>query len=190
MNLTTFQERLQLRLSTLEEGLKQASGLSSMQAISSEQGSNNPELRKKSTVQARTSLPHNKASILQQNNLKTVEILARKNLSTPPDQNSDYNGKGNASSQVESSELVDDVTPREMKASEVINAKRCADADSQVKSGQEEGCNDTVSGFLYDRLQKEVIKLRKLLKQKDGLLKAKDDETKVRILLLAYFFLY
>jgi len=83
MNLTTFQERLQLRLSTLEESLKQASGLSCMQAISSEQGSHNSEPRKKSTVQARASLPYNKASILQQNNLKTVKILARKNLSTP-----------------------------------------------------------------------------------------------------------
>ena len=92
--------------------------------------------------------------------------------------------------QVESGELVDNVTPREMKASEVINNNRCGDVDSQGKSGQEEGHNDSVSSFLYDRLQKEVINLRKSLEQKDGLLKAKDDETKVRILLLTYFFLY
>lgn len=38
---------------------------------------------------------------------------------------------------------------------------------------------DTVSGFLYDKIQKEVINLRKLCEVKDGNLNTKDEEIKV-----------
>ncbi|XP_039139701.1 microtubule-associated protein 70-1-like isoform X1 [Dioscorea cayenensis subsp. rotundata] len=38
---------------------------------------------------------------------------------------------------------------------------------------------DMVSGFLYDRLQKEIIKLRKSQEEKDGVLIAKEDEIKM-----------
>lgn len=38
---------------------------------------------------------------------------------------------------------------------------------------------DTVSGFLYDKIQKEVINLRKLCEVKDGNLVTKDEEIKV-----------
>ena len=43
-------------------------------------------------------------------------------------------------------------------------------------------CNaeDIVSGFLYDRLQKEVINLRKCCEAKDSSLNAKDEEIKVK----------
>lgn len=39
--------------------------------------------------------------------------------------------------------------------------------------------DDVVSGFLYDRLQKEVISLRKICEMKESSLYAKDDENKV-----------
>ncbi|KAK9677008.1 hypothetical protein RND81_11G115600 [Saponaria officinalis] len=42
-----------------------------------------------------------------------------------------------------------------------------------------EGSEDVVSGFLYDRLQKEVISLRMTCQVKDDGLSAKDDEIKV-----------
>lgn len=38
---------------------------------------------------------------------------------------------------------------------------------------------DTVSGFLYDKIQKDVINLRKICEVKDGNLVAKDEEIKV-----------
>ncbi|XP_038882407.1 microtubule-associated protein 70-5 isoform X2 [Benincasa hispida] len=38
---------------------------------------------------------------------------------------------------------------------------------------------DTVSGFLYDKIQKEIINLRKLCEVKDGNLNAKDEEIKM-----------
>ncbi|XP_071725140.1 microtubule-associated protein 70-5-like [Rutidosis leptorrhynchoides] len=40
---------------------------------------------------------------------------------------------------------------------------------------------DIVSGFLYDRLQKEVISLRKLCQVKDGILNCKDEEIMVLV---------
>ncbi|KAK1424505.1 hypothetical protein QVD17_19835 [Tagetes erecta] len=39
--------------------------------------------------------------------------------------------------------------------------------------------DDVVSGFLYDKLQKEVISLRKFIEMKDSSLNAKDEENKV-----------
>ncbi|PKI73982.1 hypothetical protein CRG98_005599 [Punica granatum] len=43
-------------------------------------------------------------------------------------------------------------------------------------SDNKEGTEDAVSGFLYDRLQKEVISLRKFCEAKDSSLNAKDQE--------------
>ncbi|KAK6124535.1 hypothetical protein DH2020_041720 [Rehmannia glutinosa] len=40
-------------------------------------------------------------------------------------------------------------------------------------------CEDMVSGFLYDRLQKEVINLRKSCDMKESTLNSKDEEIKV-----------
>jgi hypothetical protein len=55
----------------------------------------------------------------------------------------------------------------------------------QKNSGNEESQHkeiendDVVSGFLYDRLQKEVIALRRFCEVKDGTLNAKDEEIKM-----------
>ncbi|KAJ0981931.1 hypothetical protein J5N97_010186 [Dioscorea zingiberensis] len=50
---------------------------------------------------------------------------------------------------------------------------------NEISPEEEHGSEDMVSGFLYDRLQKEVINLRKSHEQKDGLLNAKEDEIKM-----------
>lgn len=53
--------------------------------------------------------------------------------------------------------------------------------DSERKT-EEDGnvySEDMVSGFLYDRLQKEVIALRKLCESKEGTINAKNEEIKV-----------
>lgn len=44
---------------------------------------------------------------------------------------------------------------------------------------------DLVSGFLYDRLQKEVISLRKFCDSKENDLSAKDQEIKVYLITLS-----
>ena len=53
------------------------------------------------------------------------------------------------------------------------------DEESKSKTTNDLGSNDVVSGFLYDKLQKEVINLRKYCEVKDSSLQAKDDEIKV-----------
>lgn len=173
----------------MEEGLKHASGLPVKHAKSSEQGSEvlsqSQEPRNKSTFQARTAHPANMAFILQNNQSKSVKILARNNLSSPRD----YKEKMNAKVQIESREVVDNVTPREIQVSE-IDTSICNDVESQMKGGQGYDFDDTVSGFLYDKLQKQVINLRQSLEQKDGQLKAKDGESKVRIKLLTYLYYF
>lgn len=69
------------------------------------------------------------------------------------------------------------------------NNNTTASAEAKTKgSGNEESPNqgttnsdseDMVSGFLYDRLQKEVISLRKIFEVKENHLNAKDQEIKV-----------
>lgn len=53
------------------------------------------------------------------------------------------------------------------------DGKRKAEEDGNVDS------EDMVSGFLYDRLQKEVIALRKICESKEGTINAKNEEIKV-----------
>lgn len=72
-----------------------------------------------------------------------------------------------------------------------INSKETIDAH-KIKNGggdQDEiktnGCSqsvndDIVSGFLYDKLQKEVICLRKFCETKESALNTKDEEIKVK----------
>jgi hypothetical protein len=45
-----------------------------------------------------------------------------------------------------------------------------------------DGETDTVSGVLYDMLQKEVINLRKAMHEKDQSLKDKDDAIEVHLI--------
>lgn len=60
-----------------------------------------------------------------------------------------------------------------------VTAKEFGDIKPQNKGGSEDACEDMVSGYLYDRLQKEVINLRISHEEKDQLLSAKDDEIKL-----------
>ncbi|ESQ55711.1 hypothetical protein EUTSA_v10024950mg [Eutrema salsugineum] len=53
------------------------------------------------------------------------------------------------------------------------DGKRKAEEDGNVDS------EDMVSGFLYDRLQKEVITLRKICESKEGTINAKNEEIKM-----------
>ncbi|KAD4982330.1 hypothetical protein E3N88_19001 [Mikania micrantha] len=53
------------------------------------------------------------------------------------------------------------------------------DEDRIITKSITEDDDDVVSGFLYDKLQKEVISLRKFCEMKDSSLNAKDEENKV-----------
>jgi len=58
---------------------------------------------------------------------------------------------------------------------------RGGDQDENKTNGCSQSVNDDiVSGFLYDKLQKEVICLRKFCETKESVLSTKDEEIKVK----------
>lgn len=163
--------------------------------------SNNAGSKKRSTSQPRASFSVNRSSVLQQpnvvseasnvtGNLKRVnslklkygagENLVKKNLWATRSKFAGDGGKENAEGKVNS-----DVNASgfgyEVAVSEQIKTKGNGDADSQrEKQGLDAASEDLVSGFLYDRLQREVIYLRKLCEEKDGNLHIRDQEIKVK----------
>ncbi|KAG5414258.1 hypothetical protein IGI04_001825 [Brassica rapa subsp. trilocularis] len=144
------QERLKLRLKTIEDGLK-CPNMLSVSPITTKAEKSGKILgfltsgvggsKKRSTSQPRGSL--------------TGRIHA---LNQPINRGEERDGKEN--SKVTSNGSVDQ---HEGKAEE----------DGNVDS------EDMVSGFLYDRLQKEVISLRKICESKEGTINAKNEEIKM-----------
>uniref|UniRef100_M4EBS7 Microtubule-associated protein 70-5 n=1 Tax=Brassica campestris TaxID=3711 RepID=M4EBS7_BRACM len=53
------------------------------------------------------------------------------------------------------------------------------DEEEEQRKAEADGNEDMVSGFLYDRLQKEVISLRKICESKEGTINAKNEEIKM-----------
>ncbi|KAF8083873.1 hypothetical protein N665_0748s0018 [Sinapis alba] len=51
--------------------------------------------------------------------------------------------------------------------------------EEEQRKAKEDGNEDMVSGFLYDRLQKEVIALRKICESKEGTINFKNEEIKM-----------
>ncbi|XP_043692466.1 microtubule-associated protein 70-5 isoform X2 [Telopea speciosissima] len=161
--------------------------------------SNNTGLGKRSTSQPRASVTISKSSLLQQKNLVTRTISAsgqlkgastlkmkyfsgentRRSLWVPNKELSDNGGKENtevnANSEVNAKKLID--------GEEVVSGENRSKGDNdmglQNKGSLCAGSEDLVSGFLYDRLQREVINLRKSCEEKDAILNAKDEETKM-----------
>ena len=156
-----IQERLKLRLKTIEDGLK-CPNMLSVSPITTKAEKSGKILgfltsgvggsKKRSTSQPRGSL--------------TGRIHA---LNQPINRGEERDGKEN--SKVTSNGSVDQ---HEGKAEE----------DGNVDS------EDMVSGFLYDRLQKEVISLRKICESKEGTINAKNEEIKVHCTFLFLYHLF
>ncbi|TXG69765.1 hypothetical protein EZV62_004700 [Acer yangbiense] len=210
-NGNLLQDKLKVRLKTLEEGLKHVSSFSANSNAfcgspkAAEKSINNilgflttgSGLRKRSTSQPRGSII-NRSSLLQQQNVENGTINA---ATTAGLKRVDSFKKKYASGELlrkgmwaSRSKVVDSTTGKEntevkanMDTATYVN--KCMDDDTTTvsteaknKSGfnvNPDGGEDIVSGFLYDRLQKEVISLRKLCETKDGGLNAKDQEIKM-----------
>ncbi|KAK4837580.1 hypothetical protein QYF36_006676 [Acer negundo] len=154
-------------------------------------------LRKRSTSQPRGSII-NRSSLLQQPNVEngtinaaTIAGLKRADSFKKKYASGELLRKGMWASR---SKVADSATGKEnteVKANidTATYVDKCMDDDTTTvstvvknKSGfnvNPDGGEDIVSGFLYDRLQKEVISLRKLCETKDGGLNAKDQEIKM-----------
>ncbi|KAK9133969.1 hypothetical protein Scep_013497 [Stephania cephalantha] len=159
----------------------------------------NAGLRKRSSSQPRGSVCANKSSPLNQPNLGTETPNVPGQLKRVNSLKSKYGSGENlvrkklwASSR---SKVVDSTGKEnsEMEANSNLNLNRYAgdevDTGGETKSKDELNAQnnrsiyadgeDLISGFLYDRLQREVISLRKSCEDKEGTLNAKDDEIKI-----------
>ncbi|XP_041024749.1 microtubule-associated protein 70-5-like [Juglans microcarpa x Juglans regia] len=202
-----LKDKLKLRLKIIEEGLKDVTSFSVNPnrfcgSPKTEKSSNifgfltsNGGLRKRSTSQPRASTD-GRSSLLQQHNLENEtdnvggelkqanslkkkhssgENVLRKGIWVSRSKVVDSGEKENAEIRADmdmnfSKDNSDDTT-----ASPEITTKSGSNKDQQNKGSDE----DIVSGFLYDRLQKEVINLRKLCDVRDNTLNVKDEEIKM-----------
>ncbi|KAL7213773.1 hypothetical protein ACSBR2_016331 [Camellia fascicularis] len=204
-----IKDKLKLRLKTLEEGLKHVSSFSANPNAfcgSPKPGksnhifaflSSNNALKKLSTSQPRASTIRKSSPLRQPNienevtndangELKQVnslkkkhgsgENLLRKSIWASRSKVVDSGEKENKEINENTTVNVGKFKDNEIAVSGDFKMKNGGNGESHTK-----GCNsdDVVSGFLYDRLQKEVISLRKSCEAKDGTLNAKDEELKM-----------
>ncbi|KAL4368838.1 hypothetical protein GQ457_05G031290 [Hibiscus cannabinus] len=153
-----LKEKFKLRLKILEDGLKHTSSLSPKPAKSSNilvLLSSSSGLKKRSTSQPRGSTSTVSSSPLQRPSVEIETVNARR------------------------------AAPEENMLRKNLWASRCKVADTGEKENAETkvnadcGAEDTVSGYLYDRLQKEVVNLRRFCEAKESSLNAKEEEIKM-----------
>ncbi|WRX27777.1 Microtubule-associated protein 70 - like 3 [Theobroma cacao] len=204
-----LKEKFKLRLKILEDGLKHVSSFSGNPNVSCgspkpEKSSNilgfltsSGGLRKRSTSQPRGSTI-SRTSILQRpsvetetananNGLRQVsnlkkkgasgENMLRKNLWTSRCKVADSSEKENTAMKVNTD--INISKDGDTTGSAGIKNKECCNEETENRGNADCNVEDTVSGFLYDRLQKEVINLRKCCEAKDSSLNSKDEEIKM-----------
>ncbi|KAA3478213.1 Microtubule-associated 70-5-like protein [Gossypium australe] len=179
-----YQEKFKLRLKILEDGLKHVSSLSLNASYGSPKpdkssnilglltGSSGP--RKRSTSQPRASTIS--ASLLQRPSVETetanTRIRQGSSLRRRPVSEENMVRKNLWVSRCKVAD-----------SSEKENAENKVNEQTEKKNNEENenrgNAEDMVSGFLYDRLQKEVMNLRKFCEAKDSSLNAKDEEIKM-----------
>ncbi|GFZ03322.1 microtubule-associated proteins 70-5 [Actinidia rufa] len=205
-----LKDKLKLRLKTLEEGFKTVSIFSTKPSAfcgspKPEKSnyifgflSTNTGLKKRSTSQPRAStirkisplrLPNSEnetsnapGELKEVNSLKSKsgsgENLPRKSLWASRSKVVDSGEKENKEMNGNTIKTFDKLKDNETAIPGDIKTKSEGTEESQNKGGNSD---DKVSGFLYDRLQKEVIALRRFCEVKDSNLHAKDEEIKVLV---------
>ncbi|XVF28053.1 hypothetical protein REPUB_Repub14bG0162400 [Reevesia pubescens] len=201
-----LKDKFKLRLKILEDGLQHVSNFSVNPNASC--GSPKPEkssnilgfltssggLRKRSTSQPRASTI-NTNSLLQRPSVETEktsgikqasslkksvtsgENMLRKNLWASRCKVADSSEKENAEMKVNA----DTNLCKDGDMTDTVQIKNNEGTNEQTENrgNSDSNAEDMVSGFLYDRLQKEVINLRKCCETKDSSLNAKDEDIKM-----------
>ncbi|KGN49039.1 microtubule-associated protein 70-5 [Cucumis sativus] len=196
-----LKEKFKLRLKTLEEGLKQIqiSSLNSNAICGSPKAERSNNIlgfltsngRKRSTSLSRPSTITKNSNILVQTadyEKATAPELSRSNSLKKKYASARENVIKKSMWATGRSRVVDidEKEGNEMRGNKENRNATITDS-KETNDGEEldnkEPINleneDTVSGFLYDKIQKEVINLRKLCEVKDGNLNAKDEEIKM-----------
>ncbi|KAG0465859.1 hypothetical protein HPP92_020023 [Vanilla planifolia] len=191
-----LKDKLKLRLKTLEEVLSTSSA---NQVTNSGNNYRFPSPCDVQTIsQLRASLAAAKSAIQERPNSTSGRADAAKNLhrSSCPGTNFSLRenvirknfwvSNSNRFYQVEKENAAD--VPLDGQANVAMPQEH--DAPGQITNGYEgsesissgshqDGCDDLVSGFLYDKLQQEVISLRRLKRKKNEVLSSKEDEIKL-----------
>ncbi|KAL2339274.1 hypothetical protein Fmac_013720 [Flemingia macrophylla] len=202
-----LKDKLKLRLKILEEGLKDCSSYPTTSNVSyaypKAEKSNilgflttSGGLRKRSTSQPRASTVG--SSLFQQPNIKNNRDIASVNLKlgSPIKKHNSAENMLKKGIWASRSKVADNgEKENEMRVNTDMTLNRCneeietdeikttvnMDEEPESKKTNGSGRDDVVSGFLYDKLQKEVINLRKSCESKDSSLQAKDEEIKMLI---------
>ncbi|KAG8494357.1 hypothetical protein CXB51_012114 [Gossypium anomalum] len=183
-----LKDKFKLRLKILEDGLKHGSSISINRNAS--YGSPKPEkssnilgfltstggLKKRSTSQPRASTIST-SSPLQRPRATSGENMVRKKLWASRCKVADSNEKENAEMKVNGDSSIR--KDGDTKDSAEIKSNGGSNDQTGNRGIADSNAEDMVSGFLYDRLQKEVINLRKLCEAKDSSLNTKDEEIKM-----------
>ncbi|QCD79816.1 Microtubule-associated protein 70 [Vigna unguiculata] len=195
-----LKDKLKLRLKTLEEGLKHLSSypdiLNVPCASPKAEKSNilgflttSSGLRKRSTSQPRASTVG--SSLFQQPHAKnsTDILVGNLKLGSPKKRYSSAENVLKKGIWASRSKVDNAEKENEMLVNTDMTLNRCneereaaeinVDEDPESKKPNGSGRDDVVSGFLYDKLQKEVINLRKSCETKDSSLQCKDEEIKM-----------
>ncbi|KAL9146825.1 hypothetical protein ABFS82_13G136200 [Erythranthe guttata] len=183
-------EKLKLRLKTVEEGLKNAPTsfyVNTNGSPKNEKSSNffgilssNTRMAKRSTSQPRASMQMTDGNQISE--MKPIDCLKKKNSSgesllkkslwASRNKVVDSSGKENAETNK------NDTVKIEARGVEEVRETGYIKEMKGLEIGDTE-TEDMVSGFLYDRLQKEVIHLRKSCDLKESTLNSKHDEIKM-----------
>ncbi|CAJ1941503.1 unnamed protein product [Sphenostylis stenocarpa] len=200
-----LKDKLKLRLKTLEEGLKHFSSYPNSMNVSGAspkaEKSNilgfvttGSGLRKRSTSQPRASAV--RSSLFQQPNVKdnTDIVPGNLKLGSPTKRYSSAENMLKKGIWASRSKVTDNAEKEnEMQVNTDMTLNRCNDEreaaeikttvnvneDPESKKTNGSVRDDVVSGFLYDKLQQDVINLRKSCETKDSSLQSKDEEIKM-----------
>ncbi|KAG6511002.1 hypothetical protein ZIOFF_029051 [Zingiber officinale] len=182
---TQLKEKLSLRLKTLEQCMKHSSLPEKTRDLCERKKC---ELASPKDLKKVSHAPNND-TVLQKPNLNSGDVdnargmvslnsnVVKKNSLALRSRSFNDAGKENAETNVRSNRYADDVMTGRNQVNHEVNEKKCGDSKSQNEN-QENGYEDMVSGFLYDKLQKKVINLRESHKDKDNVLIMKDEEIK------------
>ncbi|KAJ6912340.1 microtubule-associated protein 70-5-like [Populus alba x Populus x berolinensis] len=118
---------------------------------------------------------HNRADSFKKKS-GSGENLLRKGMWVSRSKVVDSGGKENAEVKTNTDSYIDKHKNNDTTSSAETKNKVGGNEDLQNKGGTISSSEDVVSGFLYDRLQKEVINLRKYCETKESNLNAKDQE--------------
>lgn len=189
-----------MRLKTLEEGLKSTTSTSvdhkascgtpkpgnssSIENISSGERTRSVSQPRASSINRHSPKPVLEKELKRGNSLKMRygfgELLVRKGLWSSRSKVGNIDDLERAKMGRENNDVnVDKIKENGSEVLDNVELYVHVKKDPESNTGLNPHKDDIVSGFLYDKLQKEVICLRKSCEKKDDYLNAKDEEIKV-----------